>query len=175
MKSCFSKDSKKRPGASTIVEFISNNPRMLTPCLMDVPKPNLDEQVSLIDASSVENEFDQLMENCNRSLPPAIVTVDFLRSSASSSALHHNACRPQEFDYLDMKPRRLNGTYGPDLTATLPNANYNLPLNYNPVEPLLRPQPEISKSTLSLMKYVPMCGFNKNRNRTPPDECTSAL
>lgn len=175
MSACFNLDPKKRPGASTIVEFISNYPRMLSPCMNDIPKPNLDEQVNLIDADINEDfEFDQLIEN--REHTPAI-TID-LRPSASSSALQ-NHVRSQEFDYLDMKlPKRMNGglyNYSPDLTATLPNGGGN----YNPVEPLLiNPRStEISKSTLSLLnKYVPMCGFNKNKNRSSPDECaTSAL
>lgn len=34
--SCWTVDYKKRPQASEIVEFIANNPRLLTPCL-DVP------------------------------------------------------------------------------------------------------------------------------------------
>lgn len=169
MSSCFNSDPKKRPGASTIVEFISNFPRMLTPCMNDIPKPNLDEQVSLIDNDINDDfAFEQLMENRERSHTPAI-TVDFLRTSASSSALQ-NQNRNQEFEYLDMKlPKRINGLYNftPDLTNQLPS-------NYNPIEPLLHPRTEISKSTLSLMKYVPMC-FNKNRNRSSPEECTSAL
>jgi hypothetical protein len=173
MSSCFSIDPKKRPGASTIVEFISNYPRMIAPCMNDIPKPNLDDQVNLLDNGiNDEFEFEQLMESRERSHTPAI-NVDFLRTSASSSALHNN--RTQEFDYLDMKllPKQVNGIYNfkdPDLTATLPNGNYN------PVEPLLNSRSEISKSTLSLMKkYVPMCGFSKNKNRSSPEECTSAL
>ncbi|KAL7042350.1 hypothetical protein ACKWTF_001105 [Chironomus riparius] len=173
MSSCFNIDPKKRPGASTIVEFITNYPRMLTPCMSDIPKPNLDEQVNLIDSDINEDfDFDPLIENRERSHTPA-VTIDFLRPSASSSALQ-NQTRNHEFDYLDMKlPKRLNGIYNftPDLTSTLPNGNY-----YNPIQPLLNSprSTEISKSTLSLMKYVPMC-FNKNKNRSSPEECTSAL
>lgn len=180
MSSCFSLEVKKRPGASTIVEYISKFPRMLTPC-MDVPKPCLEDQVNLIDGENEQLErLEQLVDNRDRSRTPA--TVDFLRTSVSSSALqnhtnHHLPQRqdPSSFEYLDMKlPRRPNGIYlnefHPDLTATLPNGNYN------PVEPLLQGRPEISKSNLSLMKYMPMCGFgSKNSNRSSPDECTSAL
>lgn len=36
IKSCWHKESKKRPPASEIVEFLANNPRLLSPCL-DVP------------------------------------------------------------------------------------------------------------------------------------------
>lgn len=36
IRSCWTVDYKKRPQASEIVEFIANNPRLLTPCL-DVP------------------------------------------------------------------------------------------------------------------------------------------
>ena len=175
MSSCFNIDPKKRPGASTIVEFITQHQRILAPCMSDIPKPNLDEQVNLIDAEINEDfDFDPLMENRERSHTPA-VTIDFLRPSASSSALQ-NQTRTHEFDYLDMKlPRRLNGIYNfsPDLTATLPNGNNGN--YYNPIQPLLNPRStEISKSTLSLMKYVPMC-FNKNKNRSSPENCTSAI
>jgi hypothetical protein len=176
MSSCFNLDSKKRPGASTIVEFISSHQRMLTPCMMDAPKPNLDEQVNLLDGNNEDLEFDQLAETRERSHTPATINIDFLRTSASASALQSQS-RNQEFDYLDMKMPRRNGMYGrqtPDLTATLPNGNYN------PIEPLLQqqqqqpPRQEISKSTLSLLKmYVPMCG--KNRNRSSPEECTTSI
>lgn len=183
MKSCFSLEKEKRPSASTIVEYISNYPRMLTPCL-DVPKPNLDDQRHLIEAETDQLEVfeQQIMENRDRSHTPAIA-VDFLRTSVSSSALqnHSNHIQrqdPSSFEYLDMKlPRKPNGIclhdFHPDLTATLPNGNYN------PVEPLLQsgPRQEISKSNLSLMKYVPMCGgFGKNSKRSSsPDDCTSEV
>ncbi|XP_057666874.1 uncharacterized protein LOC130900347 [Diorhabda carinulata] len=36
MKSCWKRESKERPAASQIVEFLANNPRLLSPCL-DVP------------------------------------------------------------------------------------------------------------------------------------------
>lgn len=36
IKSCWNLDSKKRPKASQIVEFLANNPRLISPCL-DVP------------------------------------------------------------------------------------------------------------------------------------------
>lgn len=180
MSSCFSPDPKKRPGASTIVDYMSRTPRMLTPC-MDVPKPTLEDQTNLIDDDIEPIErFEQFIDNRDRSSTPA--TVDFLRTSVSSSALqnhsnHHMTQRqdPSSVEYLDMKlsnkPNRIYlNEFHPDLTATLPNGNYN------PVEPLLQTRPEISKSNLSLMRYMPMCGFgSKNSNRSSPDECTSAL
>lgn len=174
MSSCFSLDLKKRPDAATIVEFTSNYPRMLTPN-MDVPKPCLDDQVNLIDGDNEDFErFEQFVENRDRSHTPA--ANNFLRTSVSSSALQSqqqsNHQDPSSFEYLDMKmPKRPNGIYlsdfHPDLTAMLPNSNYN------PVEPLLQSRPEISKSNLSLMKYMPMCGFGKN-SRSSPDECTTS-
>lgn len=182
MQSCFSFDKERRPNGTTIVEFILNSPRMLTPC-MDVPKPNLDDQVNFIgpDTDQLEIFEQQIMDNRDRSHTPA-TTVDFLRTSVSSSALQNHVIHrenPSSFEYLDMKlPRKPNGIclhdFHPDLTATLPNGSYN------PIEPLLQsvgPRPEISKSNLSLMKYVPMCGgFGKNSNRSSsPDERTSVL
>jgi len=180
MTSCFNMDEKKRPGASEIVEFMSNYPRMLSPC-MEVPRPCLDEQVNLIDGDVDQLErLEPFIEQTHRDRS-ATPCIDFLRTSASSSALQNHVSQPihhqepSSFEYLDMKfTKKPNGIYlndfHPDLTATLPNGHI-----YNPIEPLLQTRsPEISKSNLSLMKYVPMCGFGKNRS-SPDDEATSAL
>lgn len=172
MSSCFSIDPTKRPGASTIVEFISSYPRMVTPSL-DV-QPILEDQINLIDTDLEDNILEQLIiDNRDRSRTPV---VDVLRTSVSASVLQNhlqNNQDPSTFEYLDMqRPTRFcMSDFNPDLTATLPNGNYN------PVEPLLQARPEISKSNLSLMKYMPMCGFSKKNNRSSPDEqeCTSAL
>lgn len=153
---------------------------MLTPC-MDVPKPTLEDQTNLIDDEDDTIErFEQMIENRDRSHTPA--NVDFLRTSVSSSALqtYPNLLPMQRQDpssvgYLDMEiSKKPNGIYlndfYPDLTAALPNGNYN------PVEPLLQTRPEISKSNSSLIqRYMPMCGFGKKNKRLSPDECTSAL
>lgn len=187
MSSCFSINPKHRPDASKIVEDISNCPRMLSVVMDDVPKPNLDDQVNLIDSDNDQLErFEQIINDRDRSNTPAN-NIDILRTSVSSSALqnhlnhhpiHHQD--PSPFEYLEMKlPRKQqNGHWllgfnpeHPDLTASLPNGG-----NYNPVEPLLRnSRPEISKSNLSLMKYMPMCGAGFGKNRSSPDECSSAI
>lgn len=143
---------------------------MLTPSL-DV-QPILEDQINLIDGDIDDNLEQLIIDNRDRSRTPC---VDVLRTSVSASALQshlQNNQDPSTFEYLDMQ--RPTGfcmnDFNPDLTATLPNGNYN------PVEPLLQTRsPEISKSNLSLMKYMPMCGFSKKNNRSSPDECTSAL
>lgn len=148
---------------------------MLTPSL-DV-QPILEDQINLIDADLDDNAMmeqliiDNRSKDLSRSRTPVL---DVLRTSVSASALQNhlqNNQDPSTFEYLDMqRPTRFcMNDFHPDLTATLPNGNYN------PVEPLLQTRPEISKSNLSLMKYMPMCGFSKKNNRSSPDECTSAL
>lgn len=183
MMSCFNNDPSKRPTASTIVEFISNHPRMLTPC-MDVPKPNLNDQVNLIDDEQENDfnmlEFDEQLPDRGRSHTP-IGKVAFLRTSTSASALQNNTSLQSDEEegcqYIDMRmsKRPNNGIFlrdfNPDLTSTLPNRIYN------PVEPLLplqKLESEISKSNSSLMRYMPMCGKKSNRN-PHLNECTSGI
>jgi serine/threonine protein kinase len=184
MKSCFNHDPTKRPTASTIVEFISNYPRMLTPC-MDVPKPNINDQVNLIDDKQETDidmmEFEEQISDRGRSHTP-INKFDILKTSCSTSALqtsHQQSSNMHEnddngFEYLPMNMninRRPNDMFlkdfNPDLTSALPNRIYN------PIEPLLTQRQEISKSNNSLMRYMPM-SKGKNRN-LHLEECTSKI
>lgn len=69
IKSCWNSDYKKRPQASEIVEFLANNPRLLSPCL-DVP------------LSSVQIEDTEQLEI---SLRKCSVSLNFLNRNAGRS------------------------------------------------------------------------------------------
>ncbi|KAJ8951813.1 hypothetical protein NQ318_019786 [Aromia moschata] len=62
IKSCFSRDSKARPAASEIVEFLANNPRLLTPCL-DAPLALL----QLEDADQIDLDLSTDFRKCSMS------------------------------------------------------------------------------------------------------------
>lgn len=151
MKACWNSQYKKRPTASEIAEFVGNYPRLITPCL-DVP---------LASVQMAETESDELellpgfRKLCNLTPP----TMNGLIKSSEMN----------NFDETTTT------------TSTLPNGitlrDFNVPPDvmfsslasnaYNPIEPLLKGDAaeDISRSSLSLRRYVPMCGF-KRSNRS---------
>lgn len=145
MKACWNISYKKRPTASEIAEFISNYPRLITPCL-DVPLASVQM------AETESDELELLPGFRKRELP----TLNGLIKSTEMN----------NFDQT---------------TSTLPNGitlrDFNVPPDvmfssltsnaYNPIEPLLKGDTaeDISRSSLSLRRYVPMCGF-KRSNRS---------
>ncbi|XP_055549327.1 uncharacterized protein LOC129732457 isoform X1 [Wyeomyia smithii] len=161
MKACWNTDYKKRPTASEVAEFISNYPRLLNPCL-DVP---------LASVQMNETDSDQF------ELPPGLRK----RKEEPSAALlvgttHMNDLNQTSSGYIGMNMRpgiNLNDLNvatefrvceSPTRPAADCSANGQAGQNvYNPVEPLLQRDSEISKSNNSLLRYVPMFGFGKNR------------
>lgn len=145
MKACWNVSYKKRPKASEIAEFISSYPRLITPCL-DVP---------LASVQMAETESDELLPG-------------FLRRNLTPPTLN-GLIKSTELNNFDQT------------TSTLPNGitlrDFNVPPDvmfssltsnvYNPIEPLLKGDAaeDISRSSLSLRRYVPMCGF-KRSNRS---------
>lgn len=63
IKSCWNPDYKKRPQASEIVEFLANNPRLLSPCL-DVPLSS----VQIEDTGQLEMSIPEGLRKCSVSL-----------------------------------------------------------------------------------------------------------
>lgn len=165
MKACWNQDYKKRPMASEVCEFISNYPRLLNPCL-DVPLASVQM------AESDSDQFELLPGLRKRKDEP---TADLLVGTSQMNDLNQTGS-----DYTGMNMRR--GINLNDLNVntdfcsrsnTLPTGestgaggNNNIPVIpnvYNPIEPLLQRDTEMSKSSNSLLRYVPMFGFGKNR------------
>lgn len=162
MNACWNPSYKKRPTASEVAEFISNYPRLITPSL-DVP---------LASVQMPETDSDEL------ELLPG------LRKRNSAHIGENGLSKSSTFDTFDGVPSTLpngitlrefnvNAHYeNEDFSHTAHNtAVSNL---YNPIEPLLQPNTEISSSNLSLRRYVPMCGF-KRSSRSLAIENTSAI
>jgi hypothetical protein len=189
MKACFNQDYKKRPSASEISEFISNYPRLLTPVL-DVP-------LSSVQIESESDQLELLPGLRKRSITPSqTFSLDSksLFSSPKTKPESTELNKSVTLNYFDSKGgnNHINGIYlnefnlAPDVTAgTSSGINNNNNNNgngtngtafYNPVEPLLQQNSEITKSSSSLMRYVPMCGFSqKNRSSSLDRNCTSVL
>lgn len=72
IKSCWNSDYKKRPQASEIVEFLANNPRLLSPCL-DVPLSS----VQIEDTGQFEISLPERLRKCS-------VPLNFLNRRSQS-------------------------------------------------------------------------------------------
>lgn len=159
MKACWNQDYKKRPNASEVAEFISNYPRLLSPCL-DVPLASVQM------AETDSDQFELLPGMRKRKDEP---TADLLVGTSQINDLNRT---PKGYTKMNMR----NGINLNDLNVNTDfrgqpsiapaddiaanNNNTSVALNvYNPIEPLLQRDSEISKSNSSLMRYVPMFGF----------------
>lgn len=156
MKACWNSSYKKRPSASEVAEFISNYPRLVTPSL-DVP---------LASVQMPESDSDQL------ELLPGLRKRLTQPSNGMSKSSTFNT-----FDGIastlpnGITLREFNVPNDDDITQSTHGVTSNA---YNPIEPLLQCDTEISSSNLSLRRYVPMCGF-KRSNRSLAMESTSAI
>ncbi len=149
MKACWNISYKKRPTATEISEFISNYPRLITPCL-DVP---------LASVQMAETESDEL------ELLPGF------RKRNLTPPTSNGLIKSTEMNNFDQTTTSTlpNGITLRDFNITPPDVMFSsLTSNaYNPIEPLLKGDgaEDISRSSLSLRRYVPMCGF-KRSNRS---------
>ncbi|KAF2904495.1 hypothetical protein ILUMI_01678, partial [Ignelater luminosus] len=125
LKSCWNQDSKLRPAASEIVEFLANNPRLLAPCL-DVPLSS----VQMEDTGQLEMHLPEQFRKCSVSLS----TKSTLPNGISSSS-------------FDSKINMLRQNSMPDNSVSVPMDKCC------PREPLLGP-PARSDSFMGLSKYV---------------------
>lgn len=145
MKACWNQEYKKRPSASEVSEFISNYPRLLTPCL-DIPLSS----VQMAECEKDQFQFELLKKSSTRS--------DLEKSKTLNSIPNNNSVSTSNSLTVP------NGIFLNNIrmmeTESLPNGSSNA---YNPVEPLLRRDSEVSKSNNSLLRYVPMCGFSKSK------------
>lgn len=176
MRACWNAQYKKRPSASEITEFISNYPRLVTPSL-DVPLSSVQmpdtesDQLELLPglrkrhtkneltSSSTLNNLD---ENAS-TLPNGIMLSDLNVLPDMGNGPNYRLERNDDFDNCCTNNNN-NGGY-----TTVSSA-------YNPIEPLLQRGEDISRSSLSLRRYVPMCGGGLRRsNRSLIMDITTVL
>jgi serine/threonine protein kinase len=165
MKACWNLQHKKRPSAHEVLEYISNYPRLLTPCL-DVP---------LASVQLPENDCDQieLLPGIRKRSVTPIGPATEVTKSINLNNFDLNSANKLPTSYLSSLNIQSRGDDGSTENSTVSAMG-----NYNPVEPLLQQQhkdnPEISKSNSSLLlRYVPMCGFGKNKTPSIDSECRS--
>ncbi|XP_055386456.1 atrial natriuretic peptide receptor 2-like isoform X2 [Condylostylus longicornis] len=166
MKACWSLDYKKRPSASEIVEYISSNPRLLTPCL-DVPLssvqmaesdsdqwellPGLRKRIStqpkidiLPSKTSNLNDFDEKSHsNGNINEIKTNKPINGMIPIPSTSIIIHNS-----------DDKIIDNVIGNSIEEN----NLN---GYSVMSPLLKMEPEITNSNSSLKRYVPMYNIGK--------------
>lgn len=100
LKSCWKQDPKLRPQASEIVEFLANNPRIISPCL-DVPASsvNIEEknqfEVKLHETSQNINPVDD-RKNDNINLKDFEFLDDHGNNFDNKNNLHLRESNPEE-------------------------------------------------------------------------------
>uniref|UniRef100_A0A182NF26 receptor protein-tyrosine kinase n=1 Tax=Anopheles dirus TaxID=7168 RepID=A0A182NF26_9DIPT len=190
MKACWNQDYKKRPSASEVSEFISNYPRLLNPCL-DVPLAS----VEMVDTDSDQFELlPGLRKFKDESQPTADLLVGtqpmndlnngYNNVSIMSTGGAQRNNRQRAINLNDLNVATDFTTVNPlppldDYTEDPPSSRQPLGASqhrqttstnhlnvYNPVEPLLQRDTEVSKSNNSLLRYVPMFGFGKSKTIT---------
>lgn len=162
MKACWNSQYKNRPTASEISEFISNYPRLVTPCL-DVP---------LASVQMPESDSDQLelLPGCRN----RVVGKHELTSSSTLNNLDENASTlPNGIALNDFNVL-------PDIGLRNSDSNTNtigyttVSNTYNPIEPLLqRNGDNNSRTTRILRRYVPT--WMNSRPTIAASSTTSAL
>lgn len=155
MRNCWAPDYKRRPTALQILDFVNNNPRLVSPCV-DIPHFSI--QFS-------DSESDDFMQSANQS-PDSGVGMPITRET-----LQELASMPTSQAAAEVFQMRQNGTgtrgFLKANSGGVPNGIGSL--TYNPIEPLLLRQSsnELSSSSSSLLlRYVPMCGFGTKKGNT---------
>lgn len=139
MNACWNPCYKKRPTATEVVEFIGNYPRLIVPCL-DVPLASV--QIPETDSDEME-----LLPGLRKHSPEQFAQISMCKSSLDRT----HSTLPNEITL-----REFNVSYE--------NEDLSIPLHaYNPNEPLLQPNTEISSNSLT-RRYVPMCGLKRSNS-----------
>ncbi|XP_060518097.1 receptor-type guanylate cyclase gcy-13-like isoform X2 [Cylas formicarius] len=73
MKNCWKQDPKQRTTASQVVEFLANNPRLLSPC-MDIPLMSLELEEMIHQENNIPMEIRQRSVSPNFNSPKAQIT-----------------------------------------------------------------------------------------------------
>ncbi|XP_052896326.1 uncharacterized protein LOC128303424 [Anopheles moucheti] len=189
MKACWNQDYKKRPNASEVSEFISNYPRLLNPCL-DVPlasvemvdtdsdqfellpalrkykddaQPTADLLVGTQPMNDLNNGYNNvsIMSTGGAQRRQRAINLNDLNVATDFTTV--NPMPPLD-DMEDEPSARQQLSVGSTQQRQTTSANH---LNvYNPIEPLLQRDTEVTKSNNSLLRYVPMFGFGKSKTVT---------
>lgn len=163
MRNCWTADYKKRPTAVQILEFVANNPRLVSPCV-DIPHFS-------IQFSDNESDDVDFMHPANQSPDSGIglpATRETMQDLDRDAAVRSNGHSTRGFTKAVT-----NGSGG---GGGVPNGNGSL--TYNPVEPLLLRQNsnELSSSSSSLFfRYVPMCGFRSGHTKKAESNGTAMM
>uniref|UniRef100_A0A182QRN7 receptor protein-tyrosine kinase n=1 Tax=Anopheles farauti TaxID=69004 RepID=A0A182QRN7_9DIPT len=180
MKACWNQDYKKRPSASEVSEFISNYPRLLNPCL-DVPLAS----VEMVDSDSGHFE---MLPDLRKFKDDAQPTADLLVGTqpmndlnngynnvsimSTGGAQRNNRQRAINLNDLNVAtdfitvypPVPVDNNHEDSQSSRQPLGPPNSANDQG--QPLLQRDTEATKSNNSLLRYVPMFGFSKNKTIT---------
>lgn len=135
IKSCWSRDSKHRPTAKEIVEFLGNNPRLLHACL-DAPVSSLQMETT----GQLDMQLPDQFRKCSTA------SLKALHSPTSNNCVH-NA-------YAVNNSNTFESPIKADRQESVPDSGVSLQMDHNCLrEPLLGPI-RTSTSLLGLSKYV---------------------
>ncbi|XP_053677809.1 uncharacterized protein LOC128727882 [Anopheles nili] len=181
MKACWNEDYKKRPMASEVSDFIANYPRLLNPCL-DVPIAS----VEMVDTSTDQFELLPGLRRNNESQPTADLligtqTMNDLNGYNNVSIMSTGGAQrtnPQRAinlndlnvatDFTTVNPLDELSQDNREPTQKRPTTSANQTNAYNPIEPLLQRDAEVSRSNNSLFRYMPMFGFGRSNTSAAP-------
>lgn len=139
LKSCWQQESRQRPQASEIVEFLANNPRLISPCL-DIPLSS----VQMEDTGQLEMHLPQQFRKCsssfsfkNLSVPNGIsnsppLPVRKLSIPESGSYLQLDNCCPRE--PLLGPPIRSNSLLGMSKYVTIQHGHFDSGCEHDELE-----------------------------------------
>ncbi|XP_061510796.1 uncharacterized protein LOC4578387 [Anopheles gambiae] len=196
MKACWNQDYKKRPSASEVSEFISNYPRLLNPCLdvplasVEMVDTGSDQFELLPGLRKYKDESQQPTADLLVGTQPmndlnnGYNNVSIMSTGGAQRA--HNRARainlndlnvatdfttvnpmPPLDDYVEEEPAMARRQPFGGSSSTQRQTTSTNHLNvYNPIEPLLQRDTEVTKSNNSLLRYVPMFGFGKSKTVT---------
>lgn len=142
MNACWNATYKKRPSASEVAHFISQYPRLLSPCL-DVPLASV--QMPETDSDQLEL-LPGLRKRHNQSMN------DLHRSSTATTLEAMTSTLPNGITLRD---------FNNPSDDSEPSTNGAISNTYNPIEPLLQHETEMCNNDPSLWRYVPMNGTRK--------------
>lgn len=179
MKLCWNQDYKKRPNASEIVEYLANNPRLITPCLEGPTASVQIENTGQMEMQLPESQF----RKCSSTLSTKHVQNLANGSIPQASRSYESSpAKQQQASTANSPPHRVHSSSPLNSLDPTSSHNYGIMLNerkspadidYCPREPLLgATNSSRSNSLLALAKFVTGGGGS---NRDPLSAGSSSL